>query len=131
LGSDNLGRDVCVNFIKTIFEILRNDVIDNINKFNLATVFVSIKCLYKKQDFVRTSNFFQITCLGISRTFQYFHTPESYRFFRYSFFCCLELASLLEGVDWYEMFFWSWQSSSVYLVLKLMSHLTEKSWIFK
>ena len=41
------GRDVCVNFIKTIFQILRNDVIDNINKFNLATVFVSIKCLYK------------------------------------------------------------------------------------
>jgi hypothetical protein len=52
LGSDHLalGRDVCVNFIKTIFQILRNDVIDNINKFNLATVFVSIKCLYKKQD---------------------------------------------------------------------------------
>ena len=25
-------------------------VIDNINKFNLATVFASIKCLYKKQD---------------------------------------------------------------------------------
>jgi hypothetical protein len=44
------GRDVCVNFIKTIFQILRNDVIDNINKFNLPTVFVSIKCLYKKQD---------------------------------------------------------------------------------
>ena len=52
LGSDHLalGRDVCVNFIKTIIQILRNDVIDNINKFNLATVFVSIKCLYKKQD---------------------------------------------------------------------------------
>jgi hypothetical protein len=50
LGNDHLGRDVCVNFIKTIFQILRNDVIDNINKFNLATVFVSIKCLYKKQD---------------------------------------------------------------------------------
>ena len=48
LGSDHLGRDVCVNFIKTIFKILRNDVIDNINKFNLATVFASIKCLYKK-----------------------------------------------------------------------------------
>jgi hypothetical protein len=52
LGSDHLAldRDVCVNFIKTIFQILRNDVIDNINKFNLSTVFVSIKCLYKKQD---------------------------------------------------------------------------------
>ena len=50
LGSDHLGRDVCVNFIKTIFQILCNDVIDNINKFNLATVFASIKCLYKKQD---------------------------------------------------------------------------------
>jgi hypothetical protein len=48
--SEHLGRDVCVNFIKTIFQILRNDVIDNINKFNLATMFVSIKCLYKKQD---------------------------------------------------------------------------------
>jgi hypothetical protein len=35
LGSDHLGRDVCVNFIKTIFQILRNDVIDNINKFKL------------------------------------------------------------------------------------------------
>jgi len=39
--------DVCVNFIKTLFQILRNDVIDNINKFNLATVF-AIKCLKKK-----------------------------------------------------------------------------------
>ena len=48
--SEYLGRDVCVNFIKTIFQILHNDVIDNINKLNLATVFVSIKCLYKKQD---------------------------------------------------------------------------------
>ena len=50
LDSNHLGRDVCVNFIKTIFQILHNEVIDNINKFNLATVFVSIKCLYKKQD---------------------------------------------------------------------------------
>jgi hypothetical protein len=33
-----------------LFQILRNDVRDNINKFNLATVFVSIKCLYKKKD---------------------------------------------------------------------------------
>jgi hypothetical protein len=39
LGSDHLGWDVCVNFIKTIFQMLRNDVIDNINQFNLATVF--------------------------------------------------------------------------------------------
>ena len=39
LGSDHLGWDVCVNFIKTIFQILRNDVINNINKY-----------LYKKQD---------------------------------------------------------------------------------
>jgi len=29
--------DVCINFIKTLFQILRNDVIDNINKFYLAT----------------------------------------------------------------------------------------------
>jgi hypothetical protein len=36
------------NQIKTIFQILHNDVIDNINKFNLATVFASIKCFYKK-----------------------------------------------------------------------------------
>jgi hypothetical protein len=36
LGSDHLGRDVCVNFIKTIFQILCNDVIDNINKFHLS-----------------------------------------------------------------------------------------------
>jgi len=43
-----MGSDVCVNFITTIFQILRNDVIDNINKFNLATVFESIKCFYKK-----------------------------------------------------------------------------------
>ena len=50
LDSNHLGRDVCVNFIKTIFQILHNEVIDNINKFNLATVFVSIKYLYKKQD---------------------------------------------------------------------------------
>jgi hypothetical protein len=63
MGSDHLGRDVCVNFVKTIFQILHNDVIvktifqilhndviDHINKFNLATMFVSIKCLYKKQD---------------------------------------------------------------------------------
>ena len=41
----HLGSNVCINFIKTIFQILRNDVIDNINKFNLATVFLSIKCL--------------------------------------------------------------------------------------
>ena len=34
-----MGSDVCVNFITTIFQILRNDVIDNINKFNLATVY--------------------------------------------------------------------------------------------
>jgi len=40
--------DVCVNFIKTLFQILRNDVIDNINKFKLATVF-AIKCLKKTQ----------------------------------------------------------------------------------
>ena len=26
LGSDHLGRDVCVNFIKTMFQILHNDV---------------------------------------------------------------------------------------------------------
>jgi hypothetical protein len=39
LGSDHLGWDVCVNFIKAIFQILRNDVIGNINKFNLATLF--------------------------------------------------------------------------------------------
>ena len=50
MGSDHLGRDVCVNFVKTIFQILHNDVIDHINKFNLATMLVSIKCLYKKQD---------------------------------------------------------------------------------
>ena len=68
-----MGSDVCVNFITTIFQILRNDVIDNINKFNLATVFESIKCFYKKN---RTSNFFQITCPRTSRTFQYFHTPD-------------------------------------------------------
>jgi hypothetical protein len=37
-----------VNFIKTIFQILRNDVIDNINKFDLATVFARIKCFNKK-----------------------------------------------------------------------------------
>ena len=43
-----MGSDVCVNFITTIFQILCNDVIDNINKFNLATVFECIKCFYKK-----------------------------------------------------------------------------------
>ena len=37
-------------FKNSIFQILRNDVIDNINKFNLATVFASIKCLKKEQD---------------------------------------------------------------------------------
>ena len=41
----HLGRDVCVNFIKTIFQIFHNDVIDNMNNFKLATVFASIKCL--------------------------------------------------------------------------------------
>ena len=41
-------RQGCLCFIKTIFQILRNDVIDNINKFNLATVFASIKCLNTK-----------------------------------------------------------------------------------
>ena len=39
-----------LTLLKPISQILRNDVIDNINKFNLATVFVSIKCLYKKQN---------------------------------------------------------------------------------
>jgi hypothetical protein len=28
LDCDHLGRDFCVNFIKPIFQILRNDVID-------------------------------------------------------------------------------------------------------
>jgi hypothetical protein len=49
-----------------MFQILRNDVIDNINKFNLVNVFASIKCLNTKN---RTSNFFQITCPGTSSTF--------------------------------------------------------------
>ena len=40
-------------FVLTLFQILRNDVIDNINKFNLATVFASIKCLKKNKN--RTS----------------------------------------------------------------------------
>jgi hypothetical protein len=35
-------------FSDCTFQILRIDVIDNINKFNLATVFASIKCLFKK-----------------------------------------------------------------------------------
>jgi len=39
LSSDHLGRDVCVNFVKTIFQILCNDVIDNIYKFNLTNVY--------------------------------------------------------------------------------------------
>ena len=55
-----------------MFQILRNDVIDNINQFNLVNVFASIKYLNTKN---RTSNFFQITCPGTSSTFQYFHTP--------------------------------------------------------
>jgi hypothetical protein len=38
-------------FVLTLFQILRNDVIDNVNKFNLATVFASIK--FKKKN--RTS----------------------------------------------------------------------------
>jgi hypothetical protein len=37
LGSDHFSRDVCVNFIKTIFQILRNDVTDNLKKFNLVS----------------------------------------------------------------------------------------------
>ena len=48
LGSDHLGRDVCVNFIKTIFQILHNDVIDNINKFNLLS-----NCVCKYQMFIQ------------------------------------------------------------------------------
>jgi hypothetical protein len=39
---------------------------------------------YKKQDkkdFIRTSNFFQITCPGTSSTFQYFHTPVNANWF--------------------------------------------------
>jgi hypothetical protein len=47
LGSDHLGRDVCVNFIKTIFQILCKDVIDNINKFNLVS-----NCVCKYQMFI-------------------------------------------------------------------------------
>jgi len=37
-------------FVLTLFQILRIDVINNINKFNLATVFASIKCLFKKKS---------------------------------------------------------------------------------
>jgi hypothetical protein len=33
---------------KTIFQILRNDVIDNINKFNLATVFQKYQMFIQK-----------------------------------------------------------------------------------
>jgi hypothetical protein len=56
-----MGSDVCVNFITTIFQILRNDVIDNINKFNLATVFECIKCFYKKTGQV---TFFRLLAPG-------------------------------------------------------------------
>jgi hypothetical protein len=34
--------------LENLFQILRIDAIDNINKFKLATVFASIKCLFKK-----------------------------------------------------------------------------------
>ena len=71
MGSDHLDRDVYVNFIKTIFQILHNDVIDQVQFSN---------CVCKYQMFLqkkpRTSNFFQITCPGTSRTFQYFHIPD-------------------------------------------------------
>ena len=49
--SDHLSRDVCVNFIKTISQILRNDVLDNIIKFNLTTLLcLQVSNVYKKQD---------------------------------------------------------------------------------
>ena len=48
---DHLSRDVCVNFIKTISQILHNDVIDNIIKFNLTTLLcLQVSNVYKKQD---------------------------------------------------------------------------------
>jgi hypothetical protein len=51
LISDHLSRYVCVNFIKTISQILRNDVIDNIIKFNLTTLLcLQVSNVYKKQD---------------------------------------------------------------------------------
>jgi hypothetical protein len=34
LGSDNLCRGICVNFIKTISEVLRNNVIDHMKQGN-------------------------------------------------------------------------------------------------
>ena len=88
-----MGSDVCVNFITTIFQILRNDVIDNINKFNLATVFESIKCFYKKNRtsriLSRQVTFFRLlapgqvehfsisTPLTSSKTFMYILGSES------------------------------------------------------
>jgi len=44
LGSDHLDRDVCVNFIKTIFQILHNDVIDKVQFSN---------CVCKYQMFLQ------------------------------------------------------------------------------
>lgn len=32
LGSDHLGRDACVNFIKTISEVIRNDIKNDMNR---------------------------------------------------------------------------------------------------
>jgi hypothetical protein len=50
LGSDHLDRDVCVNFIKTIFQILRNvnDVIGKVQFSNCVCKYQTF--LQKKQD---------------------------------------------------------------------------------
>jgi hypothetical protein len=55
-----------LTLLKPISQILRNDVIDNINKFNLATVFVSIKCIYAKN----------ITSRILSAQVTFFSSPD-------------------------------------------------------
>ena len=81
-GFYHLDRDACVNFIKTIFQILRNDLIDKVQFSNYVCKYqMFLQKKQDKKDFVRTSNFFQITCPGTSRTYQYFHIPVLYVFY--------------------------------------------------
>ena len=92
-----LCKGTCINFIKTISEVLRNHTIGH-NASSIISIVYRLLChwsrgntfkksppwhswtnncacryrMYKKN---RISNFFQITCPGISTTFPYFHTP--------------------------------------------------------
>lgn len=38
LGSDHLGRDACVNFIKTISEVIRNDIKNHMNRVRFISI---------------------------------------------------------------------------------------------